>query len=291
VSTPHKKILVFLALTLAFSSIFYYMIASAGKLESGPTFGLMWSPGLAAIITQLGFHRTLRGLGWKPGRAKSLLLAYVLPIGYGLITYGIIWLTGLGSLDSRELAAEASAHLAPRVSSPVALVLIYLVFAATLGTLQSLLPALGEEIGWRGLLVPELSKVNSFAGTALITGAIWALWHYPVVLLADYRNQGAPVWFGLICFTVMVLGASFVFAWMRLRSGSLWVAALLHANHNFFIQNVYSQLTRWNALTPYFSGEFGVILAAVSIIMAYVFWQRRHDVEFGPAPDRSDHAS
>ncbi len=278
-AAPRSKIWVFLALTLAFSSIFYYLIASAGKLESGPVFGLMCSPGLAAIITQLGFHRTLRGLGWKLGSARYLLLAYALPIGYGLIAYGIVWLTGLGALDSGELVAEASAHIAPQISSPVALVIIYLVFAATLGTLESMFSALGEEIGWRGLLVPELSKVNSFAGTALISGAIWALWHYPLILLADYSNQGAPAWFGLICFTLMVLGASFVFAWIRLRSGTLWTACLLHASHNFFIQNVYSLLTRGNALTPYFSGEFGIVLAAVMIVLAYVFWRRRRDLE------------
>jgi membrane protease YdiL (CAAX protease family) len=280
---PRRKIWVFLALTLAFSSIFYYLIASAGNLGSGPVLGLMWSPGLAAIITQLGFHRTLRGLGWKLGSARYLLLAYVLPIGYGLIAYGIIWLTGLGSLDSKDLVAEASAHLAPQVSSPVALVAIYCVFAATLGTLQAMLSALGEEVGWRGLLVPELSKANSFTGTALISGAIWALWHYPLVLLGVYGNQGVPVWFGLICFTVMILGASFVFAWMRLRSGSLWTACLLHANHNFFIQNVYSLLTRGNALTPYFADEFGIMLAAVLVVTAYGFWRKRKDVELAVA--------
>ena len=290
-NSPHKKIMVFLALTIASSSIFYYLIVSAGKLELGPVFGLMWCPGLAAIVTQLCFHRTFRGLAWKPGRAKYLLLAYVLPIGYGLVAYGIIWLTGLGSLDSSELVAQASAHIAPQISSPVTLMLIYLGFVVTLGTLQNLLFALGEEIGWRGLLVPELSKVNSFTKTALISGAIWALWHYPLVLLADYHNQGAPVWFGLICFTVMVLGLGFVFAWMRLRSGSLWATVVLHASHNLFIQNVFTPLTPGNALTPYFIGEFGLMLPLVTIVIAYVFWRKRRAVECGTARDQLEQES
>ena len=109
----HKKIMVLLALTLALSSIFYYLIISAGKLESGPVLGLMWSLGIAAIITQLIFQRNLRGMGWKPGHFKYLLFAYLLPVGYGLISYAIIWLSGMGRFDSTELAAQTSAHIAP----------------------------------------------------------------------------------------------------------------------------------------------------------------------------------
>jgi CAAX protease family protein len=277
----HRKILVFLALTLAFSSIFYYLIIKAGKLESAPVFGLMWSPGVAAIVTQLIFHRSLRGMGWKPGSFKYLLIGYLLPVGYGLISYAIIWLTGLGRFDATELAAQTAAHIAPQVSSPVMLMIIYFVIVITWGTVQSLLSALGEEIGWRGLLVPELSKVSPFTVTALISGAIWAIWHYPLILLAGYHNEGAPVWFGLICFTVMVLGAGLIFAWVRLKSGSLWAAALLHASHNLFIQNVFTPLTQKNALTPYFIDEFGIMLALVTAVVAYIIWRKRREVESG----------
>jgi membrane protease YdiL (CAAX protease family) len=47
---------------------------------------------------------------------------------------------------------------------------------------------IGEEIGWRGFLVPEFAKTQSFPATALITGFIWAIWHYPVLLFADYHS-------------------------------------------------------------------------------------------------------
>jgi CAAX protease family protein len=278
-TNSNKKILIFLALTLALSSIFYYLIASAGKLGSGPVLGLMWSPGIAAIITQFIFHRSLRGLGWKLGHFRYLLSAYLLPVGYGLISYAVIWLTGLGRFDSAELVALTRANIAPQITSPVMLMIIYMGVVITWGTLQSLLSALGEEIGWRGLLVPELSKVSSFTMTALISGAIWAIWHYPLLLLADYRNEGAPVWFGLICFTVMMLGAGFIFAWLRLKSGSLWPAVLLHASHNLFIQNVFTPLTQRNTLTPYFIDEFGIMLALVTAIVAYIVWRKRKGVE------------
>ena len=68
-TTARKKILVFLFLTFAFSSIFYYLILSSGSLHPY-SFGIMWCPGLAAILTQLIFQRSLRGLGAPRQRIK-----------------------------------------------------------------------------------------------------------------------------------------------------------------------------------------------------------------------------
>ena len=129
------------------------------------------------------------------------------------------------------------------VHSQLLFVIIYGVVVATFGLVISCLSALGEEIGWRGFLVPELAKNFSFTKTALISGGIWALWHYPLILFANYNNSSAPAWFGLFCFTVMVLGISFAFAWLRLKSGSLWTGVIFHASHNLFIQNFFTPLT------------------------------------------------
>jgi membrane protease YdiL (CAAX protease family) len=98
------------------------------------------------------------------------------------------------------------------------LFLLYLLLTGSIGMVHSIANALGEEIGWRGFLVPELFKTTGLTGTALFSGVVWALWHYPVLIGADY-NAGTPTWYGLTCFTVMVLAISFIFAWMRLKIG------------------------------------------------------------------------
>ena len=79
---PYKKIAVFLVITLALSSIFYYLVISTRSFPSSYGLGIMWCPGIAAIATQLFFRRSLRGLGWKPGRAKYPLASYLLPLAY-----------------------------------------------------------------------------------------------------------------------------------------------------------------------------------------------------------------
>ena len=282
-STPTKKILTFLALTFALSAVPYTIIISAGALQSAPVLLLMFCPGLAGIITQLVFERSLRGMGWKISGGRYLLIAILIPLAYVSISYAIIWLTGLGRLDPTALLAD-TAKMLPGIKSSAGLLAAYLGIILTVGVLEGVISAAGEEIGWRGVLVPELAKVSTFTQTALISGAIWAVWHYPALLFGGYNNPGAPVWFGLICFTVMVISAGFISAWLRLKTGSIWPSILLHAMHNLFIQNVFTPLTANTGPTPYFIDEFGVMLALTALIVAWYFWRRRG--ELAPASPR-----
>jgi membrane protease YdiL (CAAX protease family) len=273
-SVSNKKILVFLVLTFALSSIFYYLIISSGSIQNY-SMGLMWCPGVAALITQLIFQHNLRDMGWKPGKFRYLLLSYGVPFAYVLVVYAITWLTGLGAFSPTKLVTQAAAQYHIQVHSQVLFVIVYGIIIATFGLVMGALSGLGEEIGWRGLLVPEVSKTFSFTKTALISGGIWALWHYPLILFANYNNASAPVWFGLICFTVMVLGISFAFTWLRLKSGSLWTGVILHAAHNVFIQAFFTPLTGPTHWSAYVIDEFGIGLALAAVVVAYLFWRRR----------------
>jgi membrane protease YdiL (CAAX protease family) len=277
-SKPWKKIITFLLLTFAFSGFFYYLIIRDGKLGSFSG-GLMWCPGLAAIITQLIFERSLRGLGWGFKPWKYQLVAYLTPLAYALAAYLILWLGGLGRFDPAGAQQIISQQLGlPGTMSTAVFTVVYFLVVATLVVLLAAVSALGEEIGWRGLLVPELAKVTSFTGVALISGAVWAIWHAPILLFADYNNAGAPVWFGLLCFAILVIAISFVFAWLRLKSGSLWTAVLLHAAHNAFIQQFFTPMTGPARLTPYFIDEFGLLLPLVCVALAWLAWRKRNEL-------------
>jgi membrane protease YdiL (CAAX protease family) len=194
-----------------------------------------------------------------------------LPPALGAVTYGFVWLAGIGSFSTARLIAgrEATVHL----RLPVLIALL-----ATLGFLQGVIFALGEELGWRGFLVPELARVSSFTATAMISGAAWSVYHYPLILFADY-NSGTPIWFALLAFTWQVIAGSLVFAWLRLRSGSLWTGVILHASHNVFIQQILDPLTRDTGRTKYVTTEFGVGLALAYSILSLYFWRRRNEVQ------------
>ncbi len=270
-SSARRNLATYLVLTFGLSSIFYTLIIRAGTLSAGQglyVLGLMWCPGTAGILTMLINTHSLRGMGWGLGRPKWLALAYLLPVAYAGVAYGVVWAAGWG--------AFTTAHLPQGTATGT-----FIVKAATLGVCMSLLSATGEEIGWRGVLVPQLSRVTGFTGTALISGGIWALWHTPVLLFADY-NSGTPWWFGLTCFAVMVLGIGTAFAWIRLRSESLWTGALLHASHNLFIQGVFDRMTADAGHTAWITGEFGGALALCAAAVGLLFWSRR--AALGPLP-------
>ena len=290
--SSRKKVGIFLALTLLLSALSYLPILASGTLRThGGLFvlTLMWSPGLAAILTQLIATRGLRGMGWRLGSARWLGIAYILPVLYALPVYAVTWLTGLGTFPNPGLIASLAEQYS--TSNSATTVTIFVLIGATAGVAMNLVFALGEEIGWRGLLVPELAKITSFTNTALISGTVWAVWHMPGIFLADYNSGGTPALYSAACFFVLVVGVSFPFAWLTLKSGSLWPAALLHASHNQFIQGIFDQLTGKTSVTPYITGEFGVGLALSGIVVAYVFWRMKRAAPRRNQPPRAEPAA
>jgi membrane protease YdiL (CAAX protease family) len=71
----------------------------------------------------------------------------------------------------------------------------FVVLTGTTGMFSGVAVATGEEIGWRGFLVPELAKVLPVTGIALTSGLIWASWHYPITAVV-YRDASLPPWSG-----------------------------------------------------------------------------------------------
>jgi membrane protease YdiL (CAAX protease family) len=236
----------------------------------------MWCPGIAALLTCRLLGRPLASLGWR-WDWRYQKAAYLIPIAYAAVAYVAVWISGLGAFPNREFLGQVAERFG-WVGAPLWLVLAgYVLLTGTVGMVGGMSTALGEEIGWRGFLVPELSRVTSYSKTALLSGVVWAMWHFPILLFADY-NSGTPAWYGLTCFTLMVVGISFVFAWLRLRSGSLWTGVMLHASHNVFIQRVFTPLTTDTGRTAYVIDEFGWMLAVVAVGVAFLAWRRRGDV-------------
>ena len=270
-----KKIGCFYGLTMLFSGVFSWFEVRAGKTDAGKLLfvtGAMWSPALATFATKRIFGENIRALPWKWGDDRYPWLGYVIPILYVLPLYLLVWATGLGGFDT-SFVEKTAFEFGWQTFPPALAVTLFVLFTATLGLVAKLSRALGEEIGWRGFLVPELAKVVNFPMIGLISGLMWAAYHYPVLLFGDY-NAGAPAWYSLTCFTLMVIADSFIMAWLTLRSQSLWPAAILHASHNLFIQSICTPLTRDTGLTKYIIDEFGIGLVITTAITAIIILWR-----------------
>jgi uncharacterized protein len=254
-----REIIVFLALTVVLSALAYIPIIRTGTIngaQSNSAGLLMLAPGLAAVITYLVFERSLRPVGWKLDKIGYLVLGLVIPLIYCSIGYGLVWLTGRGTYNGQFPA-----------NLPV--VLATLLFN---GTLSALL----EEIAWRGFLVPKMIQLTSFTGTALITGLIWAAWHYPLIIYTNVRLGNTPLAYSLVCVTIFAVGMSFAAGWLRLKSGSVWSAALLHGSHNVFMLHVFNTLTTDSGGTWLLLGEYGAVTAAIGLVLVILFWSLRN---------------
>lgn len=260
-----KELITFLILLTLLTIISYIpiiMINIPHAENSIYAIGVVFSPCLAALITKLIFHKNLRELGWKWGKTKYQIISYFLPILYGLILYFIVWISISGSLNKQYLNEFILTKD----------VFLNFTIFATFGVLVRGIGAFGEEIGFRGYLVPQLSKITSFTKTCFISGVIWSIWHYPMIFLTDYGTKNLS---GIIFATIVMISASFILAWLRIKSGSIWTVIIFHASHNKFIQNLFDPLTTDKGHAKFITGEFGVGLAIILLIIAFIFWLYR----------------
>jgi membrane protease YdiL (CAAX protease family) len=90
--------------------------------------------------------------------------------------------------------------------------------------------SLGEEIGWRGFLLPGLLRRMNPLAASLVLGFVWGLWHLPIDLYAGFVVEGLGA---ILTRIIYAMPLSILFTWFYLRSrGSLLVALLLHTSLN-----------------------------------------------------------
>jgi membrane protease YdiL (CAAX protease family) len=275
-----KQILAYLLLVFTFSGLPYYFMIHTGRIGAGNGLVvslMMWCPAFAALATCGLFGIDLATLGWNWRPARYVAWAYLIPILYALPVYIVAWAAIRGSFAFPAFAAPLAAAFGfpnwPRATALFLAIPCY----ATVGVISSTARALGEEIGWRGFLLPRLVQQTGFTWGCLLSGCIWAVWHYPALLFADYNAGTRPI-FALTCFTLMVIADSYILGWLRLKSGSLWTAAVLHASHNLFIQAIFDRMTAPVGRVLYVTTEFGAGLGLTIGAFALYFWTRRSEV-------------
>lgn len=273
-----KRLRWFFGVLVALSLPFYLRLVLAEDPAVAWTrlhsLGLMACPGLAAVVALLATGGGLGRLGWRWRRTGLHAAAYLLPLAACLLVYPAVWWLGVAGFDSARLdqaAGRVGAGDLPGLAQFGLLLLL-----APLGLLADAIPALGEELGWRGFLTPELVPKLGAAGASVVTGLVWAAWHYPlIVVLLPAVGAAPPLWLALPAFTLTAVALSFVLTWLRLATGSVWTAVLLHASFNIHVQAFFDRLTVDGAGTQWVTGEHGLGLALVWSAFAVVAWRLR----------------
>ena len=265
-----KKVAFFLVLAFALSVVGWIFVTK--YTSAGDRLGLalatiftMWCPGIAGLITRYYFQGNLKGFGFCIGEYKWQIIAFGLPVAVGLLIFGAAWVSGIAGFNSYMASTILSLAYIPAFAYSLCL---------------NIFAAAGEEIGWRGLLVPEMAKFMGFTELALISGAIWIVWHFPLILFSTYNGAG-PLWYSVLEFIPSVMGAGLILAWLRLKSGSVITAILFHGFWNYFIQQFYPMLTVSTPVSDMMLGEFGWACPVAYVLLAVVFWHYRSGLPAG----------
>jgi uncharacterized protein len=258
-----KSVITFLIITFALSSICYVIWIKGGEAAAGMSAILMWCPAIAAFIVRSKYYKKEKLLGWNKCKFLFILVAIAAPIIYLGLSYGIYWLVNKGSFtgDLNTLAAISSAYTDNLEHRSMVTVITLIVAVFT-----SIITSAGEEIGWRGFLLPQMTKIWNVKVAVIVSGLIWAVWHMPIMIAGLYL-PGTPLWYKLPMFVLQVTVITVIMAVLRLKSNSVWPAILLHASHNYFDQAIFGTLTN-SVNKVYYVGETGIITAIAMILVA-----------------------
>ncbi|HEV7234288.1 MAG TPA: CPBP family intramembrane glutamic endopeptidase [Sphingorhabdus sp.] len=198
-----------------------------------------------------------------------------------MLAYVGLAIVGVVTLGSPEAVAAMVGKLgfspagdAQGPLSAIWSIMLFTLVAALPGIVIGVSSALGEEIGWRGYLVPKLMERMGFWGTTLVSGCIWGVWHMPILLFGNYNN-GTEWWYGMTCFVILVLSGSMIMTWLRLRSASVWPCAIFHGSHNLFIQVVFASIALSDDPdAAYYVGEFGAAAPLAMLLFCAVLYFR-----------------
>ena len=272
--TALKSAALFTALALGFASLFWGLVVLAQRgvlpfamaaqfdlsLEHFSLAGIalfcvlnMFGPAIAALLTvsylqgRPGLIHLWRSVSrWRaPGWLYAL--AFIAPLAASAIIVVAGYALGL-------------LRFAPDQVRPLRFVLFFFVMIVVDGPL-------GEEIGWRGVLLPQLLKRMDPLSASFIVGCIWFLWHMPLYLAA-----GKPI--HPVGFFINVVGISFIFTWFYLKSGySTFMAIFLHTTTNYALFLVIRSFGHPDDI-EWLQIVYDVIIVVVASFAARSMWKR-----------------
>ena len=89
-----NQVIVFFVITSAITAVIFVWMFHGAKNSMAAVFLMMWTPGIAAVLTSAIFKERIGSYGWKPGKALFLVCGYLLPIVVSFVGYGLVWLSG-----------------------------------------------------------------------------------------------------------------------------------------------------------------------------------------------------
>ncbi|WP_189597141.1 CPBP family intramembrane glutamic endopeptidase [Paenibacillus elgii] len=249
-----RTIVYYLGITLGITFIMQAVIGAA--YTPATIVLLMWVPGLAAVVFTLFGKAPRPGmLGLRFCRPYDLIMAVAIPALTFVITTAGSALLFEGSIrwgDYKLIAVTDSFTLNLLVT-----ILVPCLFA------------LGEELGWRGYAQSRMIASFGSVKGIVILGVVWGYWHFGVTLTGA-TFKGAPLLGALVLMPLACIGMSFMFAWLTLKSGSVWPAAVAHGITNIIFDFSFLLTDYKGSAALYYTWIVAVMLLVGGICMCLI---------------------
>ncbi len=247
-------------------------------IEGPARYGLMivmWMPGLASLFacdgSRLLAWNALKTAGWR-----MLVPAVVLGWSFTALQAGLLALGPWGRWNNEQfpiadgqIRAEGVALLLGNQSQSYSFFALNWILTLLVGSLVSVVPALGEELGWRAVLQPELERRVGGVKATIAVGLIWGYWHLPINS-SGFNDSEHPIVTAVLLFPLGSIFLSFPFAWLFRRSGSVWPPALCHGAGDAILGGLLLKSNSWVV------DNISLMLATALIALPFISALIRH---------------
>lgn len=252
--TNRQRIMIYLALAFGISWATGLAIYLTGGLENSPAYTIagaqislalillatayMFGPAIANVLTRLLTKEGKAELNLRPlfdqGRWLFFVVSWLLPgllVIAGILLFFVLF-PGYFDPELSTLSDQLNAVGMADVS-PWVIVLAQTFQALLLAPLLNAIPTFGEEFGWRGYLQPKLMPLGG-RKAILLTGLIWGVWHWPVILMGYNYGTGyfGYPFLGPLAMVWFTLTLSAIFGWVTIKTGNVWPAVIGHGALN-----------------------------------------------------------
>lgn len=226
----------------------------------------MMTPTIAAllmmlVVTKDGYSKD----GWKRLGLHKLglrgwLFAFFIPIIPLVAGYLIVWAAGLSSLVILDTFHGFSWGTFP--------FLIGILFVKAI-----LVESMGEELGWRGYLLPNMLKLGT-RKAMLLNGFIHGIWHLPVMLFTSEYHDGENSWLLLPLSIASTVFLAPVIGSLRMRTGSVWTSSVMHTSHNLVWLVLATVFANDSEAAVYIAGDMGIVVVVFYALLTGIMWRK-----------------
>ena len=210
---------------------------------------------------------------------KWWFVAWLLMPALAFATFGVSLLfpdivyspemTGMFERFKDALTPEKFTEMQEQVKDfPVHPIWLAVVQGLVAGPTVNAIAGFGEEAGWRGLMMKELSGGN-FWQISVFIGFIWGVWHAPLIAMG-HNYPEHPI-AGIFMMTIWCILLWPLFTYIRIKAKSVIGPAIMHGTLNSSAGIAIMLIAGGSDLTAGMTGLAGFIVLAAANLGLYIY--------------------